>query len=95
MTDEQQRATDERQERERTAEDRAKRAVVLQVLRDDHPEQWTRAELEREVPDVLPEEIESAVEDLAAEGVVTIGDDEAIRASLCARHLDALGFICI
>ncbi len=63
------------------------------MLRDDHPEQWTRAELERELVDVLPEEIESAVEDLAAEGVLTIADDEAIRASLCAQTLDALELI--
>jgi hypothetical protein len=40
---------------------------------------------------VLPEEIDVAVEDLAAEGVVTIGDDEAIR----ARTLDALELISI
>ncbi len=87
--------TDAQQEREWTAEDRAKRAIVLQLLRDDHPERWTRAELERELPDVLPEEIESAVKELAAEGVVTIGDDKAIRASLCARTLDALELISI
>lgn len=88
--------TSEQQEREWTAEERAKRGIVLQVLRDDHPEPWTRAErLQRELVDVLPEEIEVAVEDLAAEGVLTIADDESIRASLCAWTLDALELISI
>jgi hypothetical protein len=27
-------------------EEQVERAIVLQVLRDDHPERWTRAELE-------------------------------------------------
>jgi hypothetical protein len=72
-----------------------KRAIVLQVLRDDHPEQWTRAELERQLSDLPREGIEAAIEDLAAEGVVTVSDDEAIQASLCARTLDALGLVSI
>jgi hypothetical protein len=72
-----------------------KRAIVLQVLRDDHPERWTRAELEHELSDLPREGVEAAIEDLAAEGVVTVGDDEAIQASLCARTLDALGLVSI
>lgn len=87
--------TDEQQEREWTSEDRAKRAIVLQVLRDDHPgERWTRAELERELPDVLPEAVEVAIEDLKAEGVLSF-DGEQVWASLCARTLDALELIAI
>ena len=74
---------------------RIKRAIVMQVLRDDHPEQWTRAELERQLSDFPREGVEVAIEDLAAEGVVTVGDDEAIRASLCARILDALELVSI
>jgi hypothetical protein len=73
----------------------AQRAIVLQVLRDDHPEPWTCTELERQLSDFLPEEVEAAVEDLAAEGVLTVGDGEAVRASLCARTLDALGLVSI
>jgi hypothetical protein len=74
----------------------AQRAVVLQVLRDDHPERWARAELERQLPDFLPEEVQAAVEDLAAEGVLSINDDdETVSASLCARKLDALGLVSI
>jgi hypothetical protein len=74
----------------------AQRAVVLQVLRDDHPERWTQVGLERQLSDFLPEEVEAAVEDLAAEGVLSINDDdETIRASRCARHLDALELVSI
>jgi hypothetical protein len=72
-----------------------KRALVLQVLRDDHPQRWTRAELERELSDLPREGVEAAIEDLAADGVVRIADDEAVRASLCARTLDALGLVSI
>ncbi len=73
----------------------AQRAIILQVLRDDHPERWTRAELERQLSDFLPEEVEAGVEDLAAEGVLAVDDDETVRASLCARTLDALGLVSI
>ena len=73
----------------------AQRAIVLQVLRDDHPEPWTRTELKRQLSDFLPEEVEAAIEDLAAEGVLTVGDDETVQASLCARTLDALGLVSI
>jgi hypothetical protein len=86
--------TDEQQEREWTSEDRAKRAIVLQMLRNDHPERWTRAELERELPDVPPEAVEVAIEDLKAEGVLSF-DGEQVWASLCARTLDALELIAI
>ena len=73
----------------------AQRAIVLQVLRDDHPERWTRAELERQLSDFLPEEVEAAIKDLAAEGVLAVGDDETVSASLCARALDALELVSI
>jgi hypothetical protein len=89
MIDEQQQPAMDPEER------KIKRAIVLQVLRDDHPERWTLAELECELSDLLPEGVETAIEDLAAEGVLTVGDDEAIRVSLCARTLDALGLVSI
>ena len=74
----------------------AQRAIILQVLSDDHPEPWTRAELGRQLSDFLPEEVEAAIEDLAAEGVLSINDDdETVSASLCARKLDALGMVSI
>jgi hypothetical protein len=68
--------------------------VVLQVLRDDHKPPWSREEIEQELADVDPEAIGVALERLEEQGVVT-RDGEQIQASPCARHLDALGFICI
>jgi hypothetical protein len=68
--------------------------VVLQLLRDDHPLRWSRGELERELYDIDPAAIGIALERLREQGVVR-AEDERIWASACARHLDALGFICI
>ena len=68
---------------------RVQRAVVLQVLREDHPQWWTRAELER---DLEPMALTGALAKLAADDVIQV-DDERVRASRCARHLDALGLI--
>lgn len=67
----------------------AQRAVVLQVLRDDHPERWTGVELERSIE---PEAVRAALALLTVEGVVVV-DGEMVTASPCARHLDALGLI--
>jgi DNA-binding HxlR family transcriptional regulator len=72
----------------------AERAVALQVLRNDHPERWSRSELERAIPDIEPVMIDEALEHLAAAGVVVL-DGESVRASGCARHLDALGLIAV
>jgi hypothetical protein len=68
--------------------------VVLQVLRQDHPEPWTRAEIESVLHDVDPEAIGVALERLQEQGVVH-KEGEQLAASPCARHLDALGFVCI
>jgi DNA-binding HxlR family transcriptional regulator len=68
--------------------------VVLQLLRDDHELPWSREEIERELDDVDPEAIGVALERLEEQGVVN-REGAQIQASPCARHLDALGFICI
>jgi hypothetical protein len=70
----------------------AQHVIVLQVLRDDHPERWTRRELERESPDLDPRAICDGLARLAAEGVVIL-DGETVMASPCARHMDALELI--
>ena len=72
----------------------AQRAIVLQLLRDDHPERWSRAELEREVSNIKPLDISDALAQLNAEGVVVL-EAEQVQASACARYLDALELICI
>jgi hypothetical protein len=68
------------------------RAIVLQLLRDDHDEQWLRAELEAEVNDVEPSVLRSAIADLERQGVV-VAQDEHVLASPCARRLDELGLV--
>jgi hypothetical protein len=68
------------------------RAIVLQLLRDDHDEQWSRAELQAEADDVKPSALSNAVERLQRQGVVTALDD-CVLASPCARRLDALGLV--
>jgi hypothetical protein len=72
----------------------AERAIVLQVLRDDHEARWSRAELEREIYDIEPMAIGDALERLRREGVVHLSG-ELVWASRCARHLDALGMVSI
>lgn len=68
------------------------RAIVLQVLRDDHDERWPRVELGRELGDFEPAILERALERLEREGVVHL-DGSDVRASRAARHLDALDLV--
>lgn len=72
----------------------AERAIVLQVLRDDHDDRWARAELEGEIYDIEPLVISEALERLREVGVVHLSG-ELVWASRCARRLDALGMISI
>jgi hypothetical protein len=72
----------------------AERAIVLQLLRDDHDEQWSRVELETELDDVEPMALSDAIADLERHGVAVV-QGERILASRCARHLDELGLIAI
>jgi predicted transcriptional regulator len=75
-------------------EDGTQCVVILQVLRDDHEQPWTLVEIEHELADVDPDAIVVAIARLEEQGVV-VRQGEQISASPCARHLDALGFICI
>jgi hypothetical protein len=72
----------------------AERAIVLQVLRDDHDPRWTRAELRREVSDIAPRAVREAFDRLEAEGVI-VTDGEYIVASRCVWHLDALELVSV
>lgn len=64
-------------------EEIAQRAVVLQVLRDDHDAPWSRAELEREIYDIEPLAISDALERLSQEGIVHLAC-ALVLASRCA-----------
>jgi hypothetical protein len=68
--------------------------IVLQLLREEHPQHWTRSELQAELDDISPDAIAVAIERLHEQGVVHV-DGEQLRACACARHLDTLGFISV
>ncbi|HEY4812375.1 MAG TPA: hypothetical protein VIH71_15085 [Solirubrobacteraceae bacterium] len=72
----------------------AERAIVLQLLRDDHDERRSRAELGTELGDVEPLALSDAIADLERHGVVVV-QGEHVVASRCARQLDELGMIAI
>jgi hypothetical protein len=72
----------------------AERGIVLQVLRDDHDEQWSRSELEAELHDMETYTVAEALDTLRDEGAVHVSGD-LVWASRCARHLDELGMVSI
>jgi hypothetical protein len=72
---------------------RVERAIVLQLLRDDHDTQWSRTDLQARLNDVEPAALAHALKRLERQGVVLVRAADAIMASPCARHLDALGLI--
>lgn len=77
-----------------TRQQQAERAIVLQVLRDEHPQRWTRSELETQLDRVDALTVNDAIELLARDGVVIL-DGENVRAATCARRLDDLGLVTI
>jgi hypothetical protein len=68
------------------------RAVVLQLLRDDHAELWSSAELETEFDDVAPEALSGAIEHLERQGVLLMRDGHVV-ASPSVRRVDELGLV--
>jgi DNA-binding HxlR family transcriptional regulator len=68
------------------------RAVVLQILRDDHEERWPRGELAREIADCAPAVLDEALARLEHDGVL-LRDGEAVCAAHPVRRLDALELI--
>jgi predicted transcriptional regulator len=72
-------------------ENRLERAIVLQLLRDDHGRRWTRDELKAEL-DAEASAIELALARLATNGVVEV-EEAHICASQAARRIDGLGLI--
>ncbi len=72
----------------------AERAIVLQVLRDDHDERWSRADLEVELHDVEAQAVTDALESLRQAGVLHLSGD-LVWASRCARRLSDLGMVSI
>lgn len=72
----------------------AERAVVLQVLRDDRDERWSRAVLADELADVERVVFERALARLEAEEILDV-DACDVRAARAVRHLDELELIAV
>jgi hypothetical protein len=68
------------------------RAVMLQLLRNDHTERWTPKQLQRAISDIEPDVIAEACAALEAAGALWRLDDY-VGASRCARCLDSLDLI--
>ena len=73
---------------------RVERAIVLQVLRDDHDHRWSRSELETEIARVEPLDMSDALARLQESGIVYISR-ESVWASRATERLDELGLIAI
>jgi hypothetical protein len=69
------------------------RAIVLQLLREDHPRRWTRSDLAAELH-AEQRDVDAAVRALDADGVVC-GADGEVWASRAALRLDELQLVAI
>jgi DNA-binding HxlR family transcriptional regulator len=70
------------------------RAIVLQVLRDDHEERWSRAELGSEIADFEAAVLDEALVRLERDGVLH-REGGSVWAARAARRLDELELISI
>lgn len=70
------------------------RAIIHQLLRDEHTERWTPKQLQRALSDIPPEVIIEALAELEEAGVAWRLDNY-VGASRCARYLFSLDLICI
>jgi hypothetical protein len=74
---------------------KVQRAIVLQLLRDDHDSQWTRGELKDEIPDFSQRVFDNALELLEGDACIVLDGDQGVRASTPVRHLDKLELVSI
>ncbi|HEY2140965.1 MAG TPA: hypothetical protein VGG98_02745 [Solirubrobacteraceae bacterium] len=73
---------------------RVERTIVLQVLRDDRDERWSRTGLEVELAEIEPLDISDALARLHDSGIVCVSG-ESVWASRATERLDELGLISI
>jgi hypothetical protein len=71
---------------------RLERAIILQLLREDHEPMWSRGQLMTELQSNRSELVEEALRRLEQEGVLGFSE-QAAWASRAARRLDELGLI--
>ncbi|HXB64454.1 MAG TPA: hypothetical protein VNV42_06205 [Solirubrobacteraceae bacterium] len=84
----------DRQRRGGDLDKRVERAIILQLLRDDHAPRWARTELAREISDFQPAQLDAALARLEREAVVH-REGDIVRASRAVRRLDELELISI
>jgi hypothetical protein len=76
------------------ADPRVERAIILQLLRDEHEHCWSRAELEVEISKSEVLGLSDALARLDQDGIVRISGESA-WASAAVRRLDELKLIAI
>lgn len=72
----------------------AQRAIIHQLIRDDHRERWSLKQLSQALFDVTPETINDAITRLEANGAIYCLD-EFVGAARCTRYLNLLELISI
>jgi len=70
------------------------RLIVLQLLRDDRDERWSRRQLALKLLHVGPAPLNAALASLTDVGIIHT-DLEFAWASRAARRLDQIGLICL
>jgi hypothetical protein len=73
---------------------KAERAILFQLLRDDHAECWERAELEAEIPDIPAADFLQAAVHLREQKLVGHRRSH-LWAAPCVRYLDALEMVSV
>lgn len=73
----------------------AQRAIVMQLLRDDHDLLWSRRQLRRQLPDISGRVFKVALELLEDDECIALVGASGVRASICVQHLDELGLVAI
>jgi hypothetical protein len=63
--------------------------ITLLVLKSNHPDPWSRAEIEVALNDIPAWDINDALAELEDEGVVIL-NGEQVEASRCARYIDSI-----
>jgi hypothetical protein len=73
---------------------KAERAILFQLLRDDHAECWERPELEEELSDIPSADFAAGLDRLREQRIAYLLKGR-VWAACCARYLDSLGVVSI
>ena len=73
---------------------KAERAILLQLLREDHAECWARTELDEALTDIPLLDVAAGLDRLRRHGIAQLSKGH-VWATCVARYLDSLGVISI